>query len=46
MTNLTDYQGYRLTTIVGFEITRLDLKFEPVELRTRGFITIYAGIER
>ena len=46
MTNLTDYQGYRLTTIIGFEVTRLDLKFEPVELRTRGFITIYAGIER
>jgi hypothetical protein len=46
LTNLSEYQGYRLTTTAGVEVTRLDLDFEPAETRTRGFITIYAGIER
>ena len=46
LTSLSDYQGYRLTAIVGFEVTRLDLKFEPAELYTRGFLTIYAGVDR
>ena len=43
--NLSDYQGYLLTTTLGFEVSRRDLRFEPVKTRTRGFITIYAGIE-
>jgi hypothetical protein len=46
MTNLTEYQGYRLTTTLGFTVTRLALQYEPAEIRTRGFITIYAGVER
>ena len=46
MTNLSDYLGYRLTTTIGLEVTRLDLRFEPTVTRTRGFLTIYAGIER
>ena len=41
--NLSEYQGYRLTTTLGFEVSRRDLRFEPVTTRTRGFITIYAG---
>ena len=46
MTNLSDYLGYQLTTTLGLEVTRLDLRFEPTQTRTRGFLTIYAGIER
>ncbi|MBT3341579.1 MAG: hypothetical protein HN712_17605 [Gemmatimonadetes bacterium] len=46
MTNLSDYLGYVLTTTIGFEITRIDLDFEPTQTRTRGFVTIYAGVER
>jgi hypothetical protein len=46
MTNLTEYLGYRLTTIAGFTVTRLALQYEPAEIRTRGFLTIYAGVER
>ena len=44
--NLSDYLGYRLTTTLGFEITRLDMAFEAAQLRTRSFITMYAGVER
>ena len=29
MTNLSDYLGYQLTTTLGLEVTRLDLRFEP-----------------
>ena len=43
--NLSEYLGYRLTTTLGFEVSRRDLRFEPVTTRTRGFITIYAGIQ-
>ena len=46
LTNISEYQGYRLSTTAGFELHRLDFKFEPVQHRTRGFITIYAGVER
>jgi len=46
LTNISEYQGYRLTTTAGFELARLDFEFEPVQIRTRGFITIYAGVER
>ena len=43
--NLSEYLGYRLTTTLGFEVSRRDLRFEPVTTRTRGYITIYAGIQ-
>jgi hypothetical protein len=46
VTNLTEYLGCRLTTIAGFTATRLALQYEPAEIRTRGFLTIYAGVER
>ncbi|MDA0337843.1 MAG: hypothetical protein O2782_21965, partial [bacterium] len=46
MTNLSDYQGYRITTVAGFEVARQARKREDTATRTRGFITLYAGIER
>ena len=45
MTDISDYQGYRLTTVVGFSLSRLDVEVEDPSLNTRGFITVYAGIE-
>ncbi|MFH1570854.1 MAG: hypothetical protein ABIL09_22870 [Gemmatimonadota bacterium] len=46
LSNISDYMGYRVTTIVGFEVARLDLEYEPAQTRTRGFITLYAAAER
>ena len=45
MTNFTEYQGYRLTTTMGIELSRLDFGFKRPETRSRGFITIYAGVQ-
>ena len=45
VSNMSEYQGYRLTTMVGFELARLNYEYEPVQTRTRGFITIYAGVQ-
>jgi len=45
MTDISDYQGYRLTTVLGFSLSRLDVEVEDPSLNTRGFITVYAGIE-
>ena len=45
MTDISDYQGYRLTTVLGFSLSRLDFEVEDPTLNTRGFITVYAGIE-
>ena len=46
LSNFSDYMGYRLITTVGFEVSRQDFEFEPAEVRTKGFVTIYAGAER
>ncbi|MDP6018875.1 MAG: hypothetical protein QGI32_22485, partial [Candidatus Latescibacteria bacterium] len=46
MTNLSDYQGYRITTVAGFEVARRMRQDEDTATRTRGFVTLYAGIER
>ena len=46
LTNLSDYQGYRITTVVGFEVARRKRENQDTVTRTRGFITLYAGIER
>ncbi len=43
--NGTDYQGYLLTTTIGFGVSRIQLKDAPSELRVRGFVTMYAGIQ-
>ena len=45
LSNLSEYQGYKLTTTIGFEIARRRFEFDDVETRTRGFVTVYAGIE-
>lgn len=45
LSNLSEYQGYRLTTVLGFELARRRFEFGEVETRTRGFVTIYAGVE-
>ena len=46
MTDVSDYQGYRLTTVLGFSISRQDFEIEGPRTSTRGFITVYAGVER
>jgi hypothetical protein len=46
LTNLSDYQGYRITTVAGFEVARQMREKQDTVTRTRGFITLYAGIER
>jgi len=45
LTDISDYQGYRLTTVLGFSLSRLDFEVEDPTLSTRGYITVYAGIE-
>ena len=45
LTNTSDYQGYRLTTVLGFDSTRRNLEVEGTRTRTRGFLTVYAGVE-
>jgi hypothetical protein len=46
LTNISDYQGYRLTTVLGFDMTRRHFEVEGTRTRTRGFLTVYAGVER
>ncbi len=46
LTDVSDYQGYRLTTVIGFSVSRQNFEVEGPRLSTRGFITVYAGIER
>jgi hypothetical protein len=46
LSNQSEYQGYRLTTTAGFLVNRISFDFAPVETRTRGFITIYAGVQQ
>ena len=46
MTDVSDYQGYRLTTVLGFSVSRQDFEVEGPRTSTRGFITVYAGVER
>ena len=46
LTNISDYQGYKLTTVLGFDITRRYQEVEGTRTRTRGFLTVYAGVEQ
>jgi hypothetical protein len=43
--NVSDYQGYFITTLLGFEARRLWLPHEEPETSTRAFITMYAGVQ-
>ena len=45
LSNLSEYQGYKLTTTLGFELARREFEFDEVETRTRGFVAVYAGVE-
>jgi hypothetical protein len=45
LSNMSEYQGYRLTTVLGLEIARRRFEYDEVETRSRGFVTIYAGVE-
>ena len=46
LSNLSAYQGYRLTTLIGFNLTRQHFEVEGTRTLTRGFLTIYAGVEK
>ena len=45
LTNLSEYQGYRLTTTIGFELARRHFEFDQAQTRTRGFVAVYAGVQ-
>jgi len=44
--NVSQYMGYGITTLLGFELRRLDFAGAPAETRTRAFITMYAGVQQ
>jgi hypothetical protein len=44
--NLSDYLGYQLTTLIGLQVSRRAFEVEGTQTNTRGFLTIYAGVER
>ena len=46
LSNASDYQGYLLTTQLGFDVTRRHFEVEGTRTRTRGFIVVYAGVGR
>jgi hypothetical protein len=46
LTNLSDYQGYRVTTVLGFEVARRAADDQQARVRTHGFATVYAGVEQ
>ena len=46
LSNLSDYLGYRLTTVAGLQVTRRRFEVEGTQTNTRGFLTVYAGVER
>jgi len=45
-TNLWDYQGYRLTTQMGFKLDRKALKDQEAETTGQTFMTVFAGVEQ
>ena len=45
LSNLSEYMGYRLTTLVGVQLTRRRFEVEGTQTHTRGFLTVYAGVE-
>ncbi|MFA6109882.1 MAG: hypothetical protein WDA75_14040 [Candidatus Latescibacterota bacterium] len=46
LSNRSDYQGYKLVTILGFEVTRRQVEDQKSRSRVRGFVSVYAGLER
>jgi hypothetical protein len=45
LTNVSEYLGYRLTTLIGVEVTRRRFEIEETQTHTRGFLTVYAGVQ-
>jgi hypothetical protein len=45
LTNISEYLGYRLTTLVGLEVTRRRFEIEQKQTNTRGFLTVFAGVQ-
>jgi hypothetical protein len=45
ITDVSGYQGYRLMTVLGFSISRQHFEVEGTRVRTRGFLTVYAGVD-
>jgi len=45
LSNLSEYMGYRLTTLGGLQLTRRRFEIEGTQTHTRGFLTVYAGVE-
>jgi len=46
LTNLSDYQGYRITTLIGVEVARRAQEGQDTRTGTRGFVTLYAGVDQ
>ncbi len=44
-TNVSDYQGYKITTQAGLKIDRRDPKARDAVTVTQSFIAVYAGLE-
>ena len=45
LTNVSEYLGYRLTTLAGLQVTRRRFEIKQTQTDTRGFLTVYAGVQ-
>ena len=45
LTNVSEYLGYRLTTLAGLQVNRRHFEIEENQTDTRGFLTVYAGVQ-
>lgn len=45
LNNVSEYLGYRLTTLAGLQVTRRSFEIEGTQTNTRGFMTVFAGVE-
>ena len=45
LNNVSEYLGYKLTTLAGLQVTRRRFEIEGTQTNTRGFMTVFAGVE-
>ncbi len=45
LVNLSQYLGYELTTIAGLQFSRRSFAARDTEKHTRGFLTVFAGVQ-
>jgi hypothetical protein len=45
LSNVSEYLGYKLTTLAGLQVTQRRFEIEGTQTNTRGFMTIFAGVE-